>query len=502
MRRLGIVDLGSNTARLVVYAYEPGLWYRLEDEIREPVRLAEGFGREARLSPGAMARTAAALELFADFAGAAGLDDVEVIATSALRDAVNRDEFFARIAHLGLKIAILSGRDEAELGVLAVANGLDVADAWVVDLGGGSLEVSRMVGRRFVHGETFPLGMVRLTERYLADDPPGAAAIATLERELATHLELVTKAMRKDTAPIVAVGGTARNLARAVQKKTAYPLELLHGYTFKRRDLAKITDELAALPIRGRSQVPGIRPDRADVILAGALLFRWVLAQARRGGMIVSGQGLREGWLYRRLLPPPHLKPDVRAWSVESFLHHYPQLPAHVAQVRRLARRLFDELAPLHQLGETDARLLDAAAALHDVGSHLAFYRHAHHGVYALGAEPLAGFSHREQVLILLMVKYHEKSTPKPGTFAPLLEAGDALRLQQLTACLRLAEHLERARAGRVADVRLAGFDHAAIEIHLEAAQEPVIEIWEAQKLAGPLFETAFSRSLVLRRRA
>jgi len=147
MHRLAIVDLGSNTARLVVFGYEPGLWFRLIDEIREPVRLGEGMGRRNALAPEAIERAVAALTLYTHFTAAAALDRPRVIATSALRDAANAERFFERARHLELPIEVLSGEEEAALGVCAVANSFAFADAWVADLGGGSAQISAMRGR-------------------------------------------------------------------------------------------------------------------------------------------------------------------------------------------------------------------------------------------------------------------------------------------------------------------------------------------------------------------
>ncbi|GIW30788.1 MAG: hypothetical protein KatS3mg071_0962 [Meiothermus sp.] len=146
VQRLGIVDLGSGTARLVVYAYEPGKHYRLIDEIRESVRLGEGLARQGRLSEGGMQRALSALKLYADFAQATDLDELRVIATSASRDAENGPEFLREVRKLGLQVQVLSGEDEARYGVLAVANSFNFQDAWVMDLGGGSAQLSLMEG--------------------------------------------------------------------------------------------------------------------------------------------------------------------------------------------------------------------------------------------------------------------------------------------------------------------------------------------------------------------
>ena len=164
MQRLGIVDLGSNTARLVVYTYESGEWFRYAHQIREPVRLGEGLGRKGVLSPKAMERGCSALRLFSEYARSTRLSDVVVLGTSAPRAATNRHEFLAQVTRFGHEISILSGEQEARLGVLVVANGYELEDACVMDLGGGSAQVSWMCQRLFSAGRACPLGAVRLTE--------------------------------------------------------------------------------------------------------------------------------------------------------------------------------------------------------------------------------------------------------------------------------------------------------------------------------------------------
>ena len=503
MHRLGIVDLGSNTARLVVYVYKPGRWFRLEDEIREPIRLAEGMSHNGRLSRPALKRAAAALELFADYRAASGLERLEVLGTSALRDAANREEFFQRIAPLGLEISVLSGEQEAAHGVHAVANSFGLENAWVLDLGGGSAQVSLMEGRRFSGGRAYPLGAVRLTERFLASDPPKRSEVRALEAELRLHLEPAAAAMRQRPGPVVAMGGTIRNLARVAQKQHGYPLNLLHGYFLRRQELESVVNQLLKSTVKQRAAISGIHPDRADIILAGALVFRWLLRQSQREGLWVSGQGVREGAFYQHLLPePPHLIPNLRAFSLGNFAAHYPTLPdvpetdPHVEHVRRLSAQLFHGLQPLHRLGAEAAELLDAAALLHDVGTVVDYYHHHKHGAYLLGSAPLSGYSHREQVLLMLLMRYHQKGLPKLGTYEPLMHPGDKEMLRQLTTCLRLAECLERSRAGRVRGVEaIIGADRVTLE--LRATSEPSVELWETRNQAQ-LFRQAFGRKLVL----
>ncbi len=493
--RLGIADLGSNTARLVVFTYEPGRWFQITDGIREPIRLGEGLWKQGGLSRASIDRASAALELFFDYARAAELDDLSILGTSAIREASNGEELMLRVERLGYRLDVISGEEEAALGVAAVANGFDFDDAWVMDLGGGSSQLSRMVDRRYESGAAYPLGTVRLTETFLASDPPTSAEIDSLEEHVARELGGVVEAF-DDSVPLVAIGGSIRNLTRIVQKASGYPLPLLHGYRLSREALEEVTDRLLAVSLATRRQLPGINPDRADIIVAGALEFRWLVRRSGLDHIVISGHGVREGAFYRHFLPEPHLLDNVRRFSVENRANRYALPAEHVDHVKFLAGRIFDELAPLHGLTAVDRELLDAAATLHDIGTTLDYYRHHKHGAYLVNISPLNGFDHRELALISALVRFHRRGNPRFGEFEVLMAPDDSLRLLQLTTCLRLAESLERARSARVIDFQVEA-DSDRVWLSVEAREQPTLELWEAEK-HSELFEQAFGRELVL----
>lgn len=495
MSRLGIVDLGSNTSRMVVYAYEPGEWFRQVDEIREPVRLGEGLGAGGRLRRRAVERALAALELYLDYARASRLP-LEVLATSAVRDARNGDEFVREARRVGVELRVLAGEEEAALGVLAVANGFAFDDAWVVDLGGGSVQLSAMRGRAWAEGIAHPLGAVRVTEEHLASDPPRPAEIAAVERAVKRRLGADLALVAADDAPLVGMGGSLRNLARAVQKATAWPLDLVHGYFLRRDDLEALCARLLRLTSVRRARVRGLKPDRADVVAAAAIVWREIVRRSGRDGIWVSGQGLREGAFYRHFLPAPHLLASPRRFSVQNLFAHYEQPHGHTGRVRRFALRFFDQLAPLHGCGDRERELLEAACALHDIGITVGYHEHHRHGAYLVENASLPGFDHREHALLALLVRWHRKGTPRPELLAPLLAGGDRALLLRLTVCLRLAECLERSRAGRVrqADLVVTG---KRLTLRVAADEDPWVELWEAGKQAD-LVRRAYGRELRL----
>lgn len=490
MERLGIVDLGSNTARLVVYHHEPGRWFQVVDEIREPLRLGQNVGPHGELTAEAVERAVALLELFDAYARANRLDRLEVVGTSAVRDASNRDVLLDRLRAVGIRVEVLSGEEEARLGVLAVANGFATRDAWVMDLGGGSAQLSRMEGRGFAGGQAYPLGAVRLTDRHFAGGIK-ASAVERLEKEVASHLAPVARSLQDEGLPLIAMGGTVRNLARAIQKHTDYPLRLSHGYFLPRAEL----EELTARLLKGKSRVPGIHPDRVDIIPAGALVYRWLVRNADLDGLWVSGHGVRQGAFYRRFLPAPHLVGDIRRFHVENLLHrHHP--PSRTYGVRNLAAGLFDALEPLHGLGMAERELLDAGAAVRDIGKTVNHFRHYRHAAYMVTWSDLSGFTHREQALLALLARYHRGGTPKLREFGSLARSGDKDLLTRLTVILRLAQAINGLHGGNIRDLSVE-LDDDVVRLRIAADHPPLIEIWEASKHAE-MFQKVFGRRLVV----
>ncbi len=484
---MGIIDLGSNTARLVVLLYRPDYRYQLLDELREVVRLSEGMGEERILRAAPFRRGLEALATFRSYCDAAGIDDLRATATSAVRAAANGASFVAAARErAGIELEVLEGEQEARYGALAVANSLEVRDAVVLDLGGGSMQLSLLRERRFQGGGALPLGAVRTTEAFLGSDPPRGRDLKALRKHVRALLRPRVAELGAGL-PVVGMGGTVRNLANVVQARTDYQPALLHNYVLRREALDELLAELAALPLEKRRDVRGLNRDRADIIVAGGVVIAETLAALGADEVRISGQGLREGLFYPYLFPDDdHLAPDVREFSALNLMREYYDNPAHNLHVRKLALQLFDQLEALHGLGAAERSLLSAAALVHDIGMAVDYYAHHKHGMYLVMGRALPGFSHREQVLIALLVRYHRRGTPGDQGYAQALEAGDIDRLTTLAGLLRLAEYLERSKAQRVDEVRCHTAD-GFLQVEAIARGDADIEVREAGARSGLL---------------
>ena len=502
MHKVAIIDFGSNTARCVAFEIERGRCYRLVDELQQVVRLSEGIGEARVIRGAAFERGLDALVTFRSFLDAVGIDQVHAAATAAVREAKNGASFLrAARERADFRLQVLSGEQEAEAAVRAAANSLDVSDALVMDLGGGSVQLGRMRGRTMARGRSWPLGAVRTTEDFLSGNPPPADEIEALRRHttdtLGTWLDDDPEQDEAAGPPVlVGVGGTLRNLARVHMRATGYPLSLMHGYTLPADGLEQVVDRLAALTVKKRAKVSGLASHRADIIVGGAVVIRQIVRATGASGVLVCGQGVREGMLYPYLFEkqPDHLADDVRRFSVLNLMRQYHDHPRHNGHVAHLSLSLFDQLQPLHGYGAPERELLHAAAMVHDIGMAIDYYAHHKHGMTLVMGRPLPGYTHREQAIIALLVRYHRKGSPSKNGPGPVLDDGDMGLVARLAGMLRLAEYLERSKAQRVRDVR-CHVDDGYIQVEALAPPQGRVEVMEARRRSDLMAE-AFSATV------
>ena len=501
-QRIAVIDLGSNTARLIVMSAIPGYAYRLEDEIREVVRLRQGLSDKG-LSEVSVARAFSTLRLFKRFCDSSRVDLIIATATSAVREARNGAQFVEQVQQeLGLTLRVLDGEREAYYAALGVLNELPLTDGYMVDIGGGSAQVAQIKQRQVQKASSLLLGALALTERFVQRDPITPEVVSAIEEEIRRQLDTVPWLTKKQAKPerlLVGLGGTIRNLAQMAAMRQGYPLNTLHGFTLSRDELQVNLRLLRELPLAERQQIPGLNSDRADIILPGAMVVEAVMARLQVEQLVVSMNGLREGLFFEHFwghLPQPVVA-NVRRFSVLNMARVYQYQKSHATHVRYLADRLFEQLAPLHGWGRWEKELLDAAAILHDLGTIISYYDHHLHSQTLIINSGLPGFTPRETALIALLTRYHRKSRPSTAGFDTLLAEDDAKRVLQLAAILRLAEFLERGRNANVDDVT-ADWDEETLRLTLIADEYPAVELWEAERNASALMALAFKRKVVL----
>ncbi|MFO7321242.1 MAG: Ppx/GppA phosphatase family protein [Chloroflexota bacterium] len=497
-QRLAIIDMGSNSFRLIVVEYVPQLSFKVTDEVREAVRLSEGMAANDVMSAAAMDRAARVMRIYAAFCAASGINDIVAVGTSAIREARNRAYFLKRIvSESNIPVRVLEGEEEAYYAYLAAVNSTTLTDGFVLDLGGGSMEIIRVKNRRNANAISLPLGAVRVTERFLHSDPVTSKEVKKLQSHLRDVYQNIDWFQAEPGMMLVGEGGTLRLIARLIQKQKHYPLDHLHGYVMTLDEVDAVVDKLASLSVAERNKLAGMKHDRADISLAGAIVVAEAMRASGAKSMTICSQSMREGLFYERFLagsgaPVFH---NVRHAAVLNLAHLYRFQEQHAEHIARLTLSMFDQLPPeTHDCGPVERELLWAASMLHDIGVSVDYHDHHKHSAYLILNGGLPGYTHREIALIALMARYHRKGKPTVDEFASLLKPGDDRRLLQLCALLRLAEQLDRSRDGVVRDLslRVVG-GHALMEINFRGDEQ--VALWALERHTD-IFEQAFGLKL------
>jgi exopolyphosphatase/guanosine-5'-triphosphate,3'-diphosphate pyrophosphatase len=495
--RTAVADLGSNSFRLVVFTAREG-WWKRTDEIYEAVRVGAGLADTGALSEERMERGWAVVEVFEHFCRAMAIDEIVAVATSAIRDAANGEEFARACA---LPVRILTREEEARYGYLAAVNSTTLGDGAVLDLGGGSVQLVAVRGRRAGALGSWPLGAVRMTERFLADGEPATKKqLKALRAHVAETIDDVPWLARSG-GRLVGIGGTVRNLAAAAAAAAGLPSMGVQGFELTAATLDALVERLAELPAAERGRMAGIKPARGDLILAGAVVIQAILEAGGFPAVEVTEAGLREGVFFERHLAPaadPPLFSDVRRASVENLAAQYGVDPTHTEHVARLSLQMFDALARLglHPGDAVERELMWAAAMLHDVGMAIDYDDHHKHSRYLILNSALPGFSPRELVLIAEMTRYHRKGAPSfSAELEPVVGNGDAAILGRGATLLRLAEGIERPRDQIVTAATFEAGEDGALTLRLHAAEDVRVSRWAVER-ERELFARAFGREL------
>jgi len=501
------IDVGTNSARLMVVRFAPDHSWSVLSMQKETVRLGEGeFGDVRELQPAAMERAATVCARFADLARTHGATRFVTVATAATREARNGQEFVHLMRETaGLEVRVVSGREEARLIYLGLLSRVHVdGRALVIDIGGGSTEVAvgDAAGAELV--ESISLGAIRLATEGPPPDAEGRYAAEdyeTLKHRVRIKSQHTLRDVGRPEAAAYATSGTAVNLA-AVAARTLHQRVPGRDEPLSRKDLRALAKRLRELTAAERRAVPGLSPARADIIVAGAAILETLMDDLGIETITALDEcGLREGLLLDDLARAGQHElrhgAGVRERSVLQLARSTSFDETHARQVARLALELFDSAraARLHRLGPEERELLEYAALLHDIGTFLSYSRHHQHTYYLIRHADLVGFDQEEVAIMAATAYFHRKALP-----APRFEAFSGLDrrsrkvVRRLGAFLRLAEYLDRSHTGAIRHARLRR-EAGSLILELRPVGDWSLEEWSLERRRESL-EKAFGYPL------
>lgn len=485
--RIAIIDLGSNSARLIVmHIYEKGA-YNLVYNQKESVRLSEGMNATLHLQPEAIGRALSTLKIFAHMCQLFQVDKIIGVATAAVRNAKNGDQFIALAEkETGILLDVISGELEAELGFIGAMNTIDLTDGLLFDLGGGSTELTLVKNRQIKQSISLPFGAVTLTERFGLQDKVNDAKIAELQAFIQAQLASLPW-LKKTFAPLVGIGGTARNIAKIDQRLKNYPFAKVHNYRLGPLSFDQILELIDKTSLAQRRKLPGLSSERADIIIAGVNIVKGLLDITQAPQLVISGCGVREGLFlqyYQAKYQQPPIMKNILEHSTHNVLLAHEGDPNHAYHIASLAETLFDGWQDHLALRSGDKKLLKVAALLHDIGITINYYDHPRHSSYLIENARLFGLTHREQILAAVIAGWHNGTSAKyyrNRIYSEFLDEGDWHIARKLAMLLAIAECLDVTQMGLVKTVQALIKTKAAV-LKLYLSEPAPIERQALQK--------------------
>ena len=496
--RIAAIDIGTNSIHMIVVKVRPDLSFEVIDREKDMVRLGAGGLDGRSLTPTAMTAALQTLSKFRRLAESNKVDEIIAAATSATREAENGGDFIAEASRqTGIRIRVISGTEEARLIHLAAGYGVDVggSTAVVIDIGGGSVEITLGTATHLTMGKSFKTGVIRLTERFVRTDPLSAhderRLVKFLNREMGAYVEQIAQS---GFDRVIGTSGTILSLgALALNEEEGAPPQDLRNQRVPAKALRRLRKRIVAADIEERLHMPGLDPRRADLSVAGSVLLDTILRGLGADDLTLCDLALREGlvldYIHRNSARIRKVEryPDVRRRSVVELGERCGYWSEHAQQVARLALSIFDQTRSVHGLGDREREWLEYAALLHDVGVHISYDRHHRHSYYLIKNGDLRGFDPREIEVIALVARYHRQATPKKS-HEGYGDLNNTIRrtVRVLSAVVRLAEGLDRSHAQALGGIDLfpRGDDYLA---RLRANGDAELELWAAHRHVAPL---------------
>src|SRR6267378_4276161 len=497
--RISAIDIGSNSIRQTIADVSPTGIIRVVDEMKAAPRLGAGLLETGMLSEIAIQNALIALSRMATLGTQLGVKRTEVVATSAVRDADNGDEFLQRVrTETGLKVRILRGEDEARLSFRSALAHFDLGAgrAVVMDIGGGSLELALSEDGLVERLVSLPLGAIHMSEEYLGPDAK-KKSLKKLRKYVRAELRHQLASRQWHAPRIFCSGGTFTSLASIYLARIGMEsAKTVHGTVIPRVEVEHIVDMLQSMSLAERQTVPGLNAARSDIIVGGLAVAAEVAARVEAKELVVSGYGIREGILLEsaHVAPSPADQGEARERSVQQLAERTHYEAPHSKHVQKLALQLFDSIGQRLGLTSDDRKLLSDAALLHDIGYHISYDKHNKHSYHLIEHAELLGMTPVEQIVVANVARYHRGAEPrkKHRNYGPL-DRPVRQTIKKLSAILRVADGFDRGHASAVAEIKVRWVERAlritAVPAH--HVYNLRLDLWGASRKSNLLAEVA-----------
>ena len=479
MKKIGIIDIGSNSIRLVIVQINKDKSYRVVDEIKESVRLGKDMTINGGLNQSRIDNAIYTLAIFKRLCIIQNITEILAVATEAVRKASNQIEFLNRVkVELSMEIRVLTGKEEAYYDYFGAINSMDFSDALIIDIGGSSSELIYVKNRELKDSISLPFGAINLTERFSLQKNMNDKSETEIKEFLISLYKDIPWLKEVENVPIIGIGGTIRNIAKLSKKKTNYPIDNLHNYRITANEVIAIYDEVKVKDATQRKKLKGLSKERSDIFVGASTVLITLIQYLNLKELHVSGSGLRDGFLYEYIFKNNKPINNVLDFSLKNNLLNYEIDLQHPRHVWMLTETLYNELQPILNIPINPYKILKTAAMLHDIGIVISYYDHHKHSSYMIANSKINGLTHKEQLMASYIAALHRKNEFKINLklYQDLITQQDLEIINKLSVILRISENLDRCLNGNIHRVS-CNIELDTVTITVDSIADPVLEI-------------------------
>jgi exopolyphosphatase/guanosine-5'-triphosphate,3'-diphosphate pyrophosphatase len=500
IEKIAIIDLGSNTARLVLVNVYDGGYFVVFDELKENVRLGQDMELDGFLRPSRIEQTKKTLLMFRHFCDSNGVEKILAYATSAVRRAKNKKSFLDEVAvTCGIKLKVLSAEEEGQFTYTGVINSMDIPKGIIMDMGGGSTQFVYYNRKNILAQATLPFGSVTLTDFYKGSGLKPEEKAEKIEEFVKESIEDIEWLNNVDPEiQFIGVGGSFRNLGKISRRMKRYPLEKAHNYIIPSTEFESIYNMIKVLPIDRTMKIKGLSSGRADIFPSALSAIKAVIECAKFQSIVISGCGLREGAMFKYAVPSVNEKPitDVLGYSLQTLVSYFNSNETHAKHVADLSMQLFKQLKVLHKLPRSYFKVLRVAAILHDAGTTIKYYDHPQHSAYIILNSSIYGISQKDIVMAAFVASAHKKGEPGDDfkRYTSMLTEEDIGAVYKLGVLLKISESFDRSMCSLITGINCDVLGDSVI-VQTESEGDCSLEIQDALTCRNQ-FKAAYGKNL------
>ncbi len=502
MKQIAIIDIGSNSMRLVLVQINENDCFSIIDEVKETVRLGKDMTIYGELNPLKIEKAIKTLSFFKCLCKAQGVTEIIAVATEAVRKASNQLDFINRVkSELNIEIRVLPGTSEAYYDYFGNINSMDISNALLMDIGGSSTELIWVKNRNLKHSISLPFGAINLTERFSLSKAMDEKTEKDLKKFILSFYKDIPWLREIKSLPLVGIGGTFRNIAKISRKKNAYPIVNLHNYQIDIDEVMEIYNMSKVKDHIERKKIKGLSKNRADIFLGavGAVVTLFEFLDLKE--LYVSGCGIREGLIYEYILRSNKPLEDVLGFSINNHIFNYEMNLNHAKQVWELTECLYNNLKSILNIDDDFYKVLKTAALLHDCGIRISYYNHPAHSFYIILNSKINGLSHKEQLMAAYIATLHRKNDFKIDLkkYGKIITGEDIEVIEKLALLVRVCDNLDSGLNCNVSNVSCV-IESDNVIISVKSKTDPFLELNQALDCAGT-FEKISGKKLIIKSR-